>query len=317
MRETRCAVIGVGYLGSFHAEKYAKLPGCRLVGIADSDPTAVRRAADKHRVPGVLDYRDLLSQVDAVSVVVPTAQHFEIASAFLRAGAHVLVEKPITSTVEEADILTALAEGASRVLQVGHLERFNAALLDLGQILHQPLFIESHRIAPFKARSTDVSVVLDLMIHDIDLVLSIVNSPVERVEASGAPVLTSDTDIANARLVFSNGCVANLTASRISLKSERRMRIFQKDCYISLDLQNRTLKIQRKGSREMFPGIPEIESEEMAYQESDALLEEIRHFLHCIDTGAAPLVGGKAGKQALETAVRINELLGRRDERPT
>lgn len=317
MKETRCAVIGVGYLGSFHADKYGKLPGCRLVGIADSDPAAVRRAADKHRVPGVLDYRDLLSQVDAVSVVVPTAQHFEIASAFLQAGAHVLVEKPITSTVEEAEALTAMAADANLVLQVGHLERFNAALLDLGKILRQPLFIESHRIAPFKPRSTDVSVVLDLMIHDIDLVLSIVNSAVDRVEASGAPVLTTDIDIANARLVFTNGCVANLTASRISLKSERKMRIFQKDCYISLDLQNRTMKIQRKGSREMFPGIPEIESEEMAYQDSDALLEEIRHFLHCVDTGATPLVGGKAGRQALEMAVRINELLGRPGERQT
>jgi predicted dehydrogenase len=251
----------------------------------------------------------LLGQVDAVSIVVPTSLHFQVARDFIDAGAHVLVEKPVTVTVEEADELIRLAAERDVRLMVGHLERFNAAILGLDLIHEKPLFIESHRLAPFNPRANDVSVVLDLMIHDIDIILDIVDSEVERIDAKGVTVLTNDTDIANARLTFKNGCVANVTASRASLKVERKMRMFMPNCYISVDFQNRVLAQYRKGEREMFPGVPEIASEESVFENGDALLEEIRHFVACIREGREPLVSGLAGRRALATAIEITRLL--------
>ncbi|NDE55996.1 MAG: gfo/Idh/MocA family oxidoreductase, partial [Gammaproteobacteria bacterium] len=212
-------------------------------------------------------------------------------------------------TVEEADELIRLAKHQGRLLMVGHLERFNAALLGLDLVHEKPLFIESHRLAPFNPRANDVSVVLDLMIHDIDIILDLVDSEVERIDAKGVTVLTADTDIANARLTFKNGCVANVTASRASLKVERKMRMFMPNRYISLDFQNRTLSEHRKGAKEMFPGVPEILSEESVYESGDALLEEIRHFISCIREGREPLVSGVAGRRALATAIEITRLL--------
>ncbi|MGC8733229.1 MAG: Gfo/Idh/MocA family protein, partial [Halothiobacillaceae bacterium] len=246
MSKLQCAVIGTGYLGKFHADKYALLPECELVAVVDANPKTAASLAAKHGCRGLTDYRELLGKVDAVSIAVPTSLHFEVARDFLAAGIHVLVEKPITTTVEQADELIRLAREKNRVLMVGHLERFNPAILALDGVLDQPRFIESTRLAPFKPRATDVSVVLDLMIHDIDIILDIVDSPITHVEASGACVLTNDTDIANARLTFANGCVANVTASRISLKSERKMRLFQKDAYLSVDFQNRVLATHRR-----------------------------------------------------------------------
>ncbi len=308
MKKLKCAVIGTGYLGKFHAEKYAVLPDCELVAVVDIDEVAAQTVASQHGVAALMDYHALLGKVDAVSIVVPTTLHHSVAKDFLNAGTHVLVEKPITVTVEEADELIALANANNLVLQVGHLERFNPAVLGLDKE-EKPLFIESHRLSPFNPRANDVSVVLDLMIHDIDIILALVDSEIERIDASGTPVLTQGTDIANVRLLFKNGCVANVTASRISMKTERKMRLFRPSSYVSVDFQNRVLTKHRTGSKEMFPGIPEIETEESVFESSDALMAEIKHFVNCIHTGENPLVSGAAGRRALATAIKISELL--------
>jgi predicted dehydrogenase len=310
MNKLKCAVVGVGYLGKFHAEKYAALPSCELVAVADADRETALLVAGKH--PGCAvhtDYRELLGQVDAVSIVVPTSLHYAVAKDFLEAGSHVLVEKPITVTVEEADDLIRIAKEKGRVLMVGHLERFNPAVMHLDLANNRPLFIESHRLAPFKPRANDVSVVLDLMIHDIDIILDMVGAEVERIDANGLKVLTNDVDIANARLTFQNGCVANVTASRISTKVERKMRLFLPNAYLSVDFGSRVLSRHTKGDKEMFPGVPEIVTEDSVFENGDALLEEIRHFVDCISTGKPPLVPGEAGRRALRTAIEIGRLL--------
>lgn len=309
MKNISCAVIGAGYLGKFHAEKYAALEGCTLEAVVDSRLDVAVSVADKHGARALTDYRELLGAVEAVSIVVPTTAHFEVAAAFLKAGTHVLVEKPMTVTLEEADALIELAKARQLILMVGHLERFNAALLGLDLVREKPLFIESHRLAPFNPRANDVSVVLDLMIHDIDIILDLVDSAVERIDAKGVTVLTSDTDIANARLTFANGCVANVTASRASLKLERKMRLFMPHRYVSVDFQNRVLSEYRKGAGEMYPGVPEIERHESVFENGDALMAEIQHFTHCVRTGEEPLVTGSAGRRALATAIEITRLL--------
>jgi predicted dehydrogenase len=307
----RVAVVGVGYLGRFHAQKYAQLPGCALVGVADPNAAARDAVAAELGTRAVADWRELVGEVDAVSVVTPTPLHHPIARAFLDAGAHVLVEKPIAVTVEEADDLIAAARAAGRVLQVGHLERFNSAVQAIEGIVTRPRFIECTRLAPFKQRGTDVSVVLDLMIHDIDLIQSIVRSPVESVDAVGSSVFSDDLDIANARLRFASGCVANVTASRVSLKTERKLRLFQDDAYLSIDLQQKILTTIRKGGTPPAPGLPGVTIDERTYDQGDALKLEIEAFLASIRTGRPPLVGGEAGRLALATALRIAELVGR------
>ncbi len=309
IKKLKCAVVGTGYLGKFHAQKYALLPACELIAVVDSDMQTARRVADEHAAQALTDYRDLLDEVDAVSVVVPTCYHHAVARDFLSSGVHVLVEKPITATIEEADDLIALAKANQVILQVGHLERFNPAVLALKQYESPPVFIESHRLSPFNPRANDVSVVLDLMIHDIDIILALVNSEIERIEASGTAVLTQNVDIANARLVFQNGCVANVTASRISLKTERKMRLFCPQAYLSIDFQNKLLTRHQTGAKEMFPGIPEIITEESVFENGDALLAEIEHFVQCIHTDSPPLVPGEAGKRALQTAIEISRIL--------
>jgi predicted dehydrogenase len=309
MNKLKCAVIGVGYLGKFHAQKYAALADCVLEAVVDSKPETAQAVAAQNHTRALTDYRELLGQVDAVSIVTPTTLHFQTARDFLEAGAHVLVEKPITVTVEEADELIRIAQAKNLRLMVGHLERFNAALLGLNLTQDKPLFIESHRLAPFNPRANDVSVVLDLMIHDIDIILDIVDSEVERIDAKGVTVLTHDTDIANARITFKSGCVANVTASRASLKVERKMRMFMPNCYVSVDFQNRILARYYKGEKEMFPGVPEIVGEESQFENGDALLEEIKHFTACIREGREPLVSGQAGRRALATAIEITRLL--------
>jgi predicted dehydrogenase len=303
----RTAVVGVGYLGRFHAQKYAVLQNSELVGIAD--PSAAARAAvgAELRVPAHADYRELLGRVDAVSIVTPTPSHFAVAKEFLEAGAHVLVEKPMTVTIEEGALLIDAARGAKRVLQIGHLERFNAAVQAVQPILTVPRFIESARLAPFKHRGTDVDVVLDLMIHDIDLILSIVRSPVVAVDAIGSSVFSKEIDIANARLRFANGCVANATASRVSLKTERRLRLFQDDAYVSVDLHQKVLTVIRKGVGVGADGMPQVAIEENTYEQGDALKAEIEAFLDAAATGATPAVTGEDGLLALRTAVSIAE----------
>ncbi|HEY7754590.1 MAG TPA: Gfo/Idh/MocA family oxidoreductase [Steroidobacteraceae bacterium] len=311
MTPLRCAVVGAGYLGRFHAQKYAGLADCELVGVADPSPEARERLKSELGVAGYADHRELLGRVDAVSIATPTALHHPVARDFLEAGAHVLVEKPITTTVAEARELIALAAGRKLVLQVGHLERFNPVILAVAGELSGPRFVESNRLAPFKPRGTDVSVVLDLMIHDIDLIEHIVRSPIATIDAIGAPVFTDEIDIANARIRFENGCVADVTASRISLKAERKLRVFQADAYLSIDLQQKLLSVVRKPAAIEEGVPPKVDLEERSFEQGDALLDEIRSFTQAVRAGRRPVVSGEDGLRALETATRIAELVNR------
>jgi predicted dehydrogenase len=307
MSKIRAAVIGVGYLGRFHAQKYAQAQGCELVAVVDGREEVRDAVAAEVKSRPVADYRELLGKVDAVSVVTPTPAHFEIADAFLAAGAHVLVEKPITETPEQARALIARAASAKRILQVGHLERFNAAVLAAEPHLNAPRFMECVRLAPYKERGTDVNVVLDLMIHDIDLVQSLARSEIVSIDAIGTPVFSGEIDIANARIRFANGCVANATASRVSLKTERKLRIFEDAAYISLDLQQKILTLIRKREGVPQPGQLPVNIEEANLEQGDALKSEIESFLDCIRNDRRPIVSGEDGLRALETAIRITE----------
>ena len=309
MQPVRTAVIGVGYLGRFHAQKYALLPESQLVAVADVVEESREQVAVECGCRAIADYRDVLDEVEAVSIATPTPLHHQIAKHCLERGVHVLVEKPITQTPGQARELIEIAARHDRILQVGHLERFNAAIVALGDTLGKPRFIESHRLAPFKERGTDVNVVLDLMIHDIDLIQSLVGAPIESIDAVGAPVFSPEIDIANARIHYAGGCVANTTASRVSLKTERKLRLFQGDAYVSIDLHQKILTIVRKRppGADTAPG--QVVIEERSYEQGDALKLEIAAFLRSIRAGGPPVVSGEDGLRALETAIRITELV--------
>ena len=303
----RAAVVGVGYLGRFHAEKYAAHAGAELVAVVDVDPARARAVAAALGVEAVTDHRALLGRIDCASVAVPTQLHHAVAGDLLEAGVDVLVEKPLTTTVAEGKALVELAVRRERVLQVGHLERFNPAIRALDGVLREPRFIECHRLAPFSERGTDVDVVLDLMIHDLDVILSMMPSALRSVEAVGVPVLTTSVDIANARLRFANGGIANVTASRVSLKRERKLRIFQPDAYLSVDYGERRVLICR---REPGPdGQPALSLEEREVPEADALGSEIDAFLRAVRERETPPVTGWDGLRALEVAHVIRESL--------
>jgi predicted dehydrogenase len=310
MTKIRAAVIGVGYLGRFHAQKYAALSDCELVAVVDADAEAAKRVAAEVGTRPLSDYRQLFGEVDAVSVVTPTQSHAEIAAGLLGSGAHVLVEKPIAETAEQAQQLIELARQHRRVLQVGHLERFNPAILAAEPLLRAPRFIECHRLAPFRERGTEVNVVLDLMIHDIDLVQMIVGSPVASFDAIGTPVFSTEIDIANARLRFENGCVANVTASRVSLKTERKLRVFCDDAYMSLDLQQKILTVIRKRIPPAAAGELPVQIEEQSFAQGDALLAEIEAFMRAIRGEGPVMVTGEDGQRALRTAIAISERVG-------
>ena len=312
----RAAVIGVGYLGRFHAQKYAALSDVQLVGVADARPETAQRVAKELDTAAFADYRELIGKVDLVSIASTTETHYAIARDMLAAGVHVLVEKPITVTVAQADELIALADAKKLALQVGHLERFNPAWLAVKDKITRPVFIEAHRMAPFKARGIDVSVVLDLMIHDLDLILPLVNSPISEIRASGVSVLTDGVDIANARIEFANGCVANLTASRTSTASLRRLRVFQHHEYISIDFGDRRVGISRK--KEVGTGdtaLDELESplstETFQQPPGDALLTEIRAFVDAVRAGTPPVVSGRDGRAALDVALEVDRLIAK------
>ena len=311
MADLRAAVIGVGYLGRFHAQKWAQLEGVELAGVVDSDAARASAVAAEVGSVAYTDYRDLLGQVDLVSVVVPTEHHYRVVRDCLEAGVHVLVEKPITQTVAEADALIELARDRGLLLQVGHLERFNPAWLALRPHITSPLFIEAHRLAPFKPRGTDVSVLLDLMIHDLDLILSVVASPVAEVRASGTPVLTDGIDIANARIEFDNGCVANITASRVSVGTLRKMRLFHKSEYLAIDFGERHASRARRSEDAQQP----IALEEIAVPAGDALMNEIEAFARAVRQATPAPVSGEDGRRALALALEIGELVQRKDRR--
>jgi predicted dehydrogenase len=301
------AVIGVGYLGKFHAEKYAQSPHAELRAVVDIDEARAREVAAKCRTQALREYHALFGQVTAVSVAVPTALHHRVAGDCLRQGIDVLVEKPMTADLAQGRDLVELAAAHRAILQVGHLERFNPAIRKLEGVIKDPKFVECHRLAPFVERGTDVDVVLDLMIHDIDVITSLVRSPVERVEAIGVPVLTDKPDIANARIKFLNGCIANVTASRVSLKRERKVRFFQSDAYISIDYDQRRAQIFHKPA----PGAGwlDIRGESIEIKEADALADEIDSFLQCVRSRSLPLVSGAEGLRAVEIAAMISAQL--------
>jgi len=311
----RAAVVGVGYLGRFHAEKYAAEPDAELVAVVDSDEGRAREIAARFGCRALADARELHGLVDCASVVVPTPLHREVGIALLEAGIDLLVEKPIAATLEEARALVQVAEERGRILQVGHLERFNPAIRALAPILTRPRFLECHRLATFIERGTDVDVVLDLMIHDLDVILSIVPSPVASVEAVGVPVITASPDIANARIRFADGAIANVTASRVSGRRERKLRIFQPDAYIHIDYGEKRLRLFRRGTAPPG-GLPPIEVEEREVPGDDALAEEIHAFLEAVRSRRVPLVSGREGLRAVELAYQIRAKLDEELRRP-
>jgi predicted dehydrogenase len=304
-RKVRTAVVGVGYLGKFHAEKYARMEDVELVGVADTDVQQGRKIADQFGTHFFSNYQELIGLVDAVSVVVPTQHHYSISREFLNAGVDLLIEKPVTMHLAEADALIQLADQKGCIIQVGHLERFNPAVKALDGIVHDPRFIESHRLSIFKDRGTDVSVVLDLMIHDIDIIMTFVQAPIRTIHAAGIAVVSSHVDIANARIEFLNGCVANVTASRISAKNERKFRLFQKEAYISVDFANRGITLVKPDRGNTTGMIPGMTIEQHSFEQADALDDELRSFIGCVRKRTRPQVTGLMGRDALRIALEI------------
>lgn len=309
MNKIRCAVVGVGYLGRFHAQKYQLIPHAELVGVCDLREHIAHAVGKELGVNAYTNYRDLYEKVDAVSIAATTSQHYEIAKYFLKQGVHVLLEKPITETVAQAEELIKLAKINHAKLQIGHLERFNSVRLALDDYLDKPLFIEAERLAPFTPRGADVNVIFDLMIHDIDLIQNMVQSPIVSILAQGTAVLTKAIDVANVRITFANRCIANLTASRISFTASRKTRIFQEHSFLSIDYQNKQLSIFQKGASDMFPGVPDLIQIPKEHEKNDALLEEIKSFLSCINENNPPLVTGEDGLAALQIADQITTLI--------
>ncbi|HHO75755.1 MAG TPA: Gfo/Idh/MocA family oxidoreductase [Deltaproteobacteria bacterium] len=299
MNRLRVAVIGVGYLGRFHAQKYAAMNDVDLVGVIDISKTRAQEIAAEVGSLAYTDISSLIDGLDAVSIAVPTSSHSEVSVPLLEKGIHVLLEKPISAHIHEAQQIIEAAKRGNAILQIGHLERFNPALLKLSDDIRQPMFIEGHRISPFKERGIDVDVLLDIMIHDIDIILSLVKSPIASVEAVGVPVLTNDVDIANARIRFESGCIANITASRVSADVMRKIRIFQSNSYISIDFAKASVDIFTLNQEK------QIQHSRLTMNESDALAAEIRSFIDCIHTGSAVLVDGPAGLRAIEVAHAI------------
>ncbi len=319
----RVGVVGVGHLGNLHTSIYTQIPQAELVGIYDVDHERCNRIAQEHQTSCFKSIDQLMHQVDALSIVVPTTSHFQMARKVLENHIHCLIEKPITSTVEEADVLIALAEKNNLILQVGHIERFNPAIVALNHIELNPMFIESHRLASFDPRGTDVAVVLDLMIHDIDIILNLVKSNVRQIDASGVAVLTHEVDIANARIQFENGAVANVTASRISQKKMRKMRLFQKNVYIGIDFLQKFSEVYQlvdiDSNEGSGPGIP-IQFENMTQQkkiiyqkpqveEGNALKSELSSFIECVQQNKLPVVSGHDGREALRVAIEITRMI--------
>jgi len=300
MDKIKVAVIGVGHLGSIHAKIYKENPNVELVGVCDTDKDRLNAISREMGVPGYLNHQELFTKIDAVSVVTPTKLHFKVAADFLNHNIHALVEKPFTPTLEEADKLIEIAQKHGLILQVGHIERFNSAFCATQKIIKNPKFIECHRLSPFPNRSLDIGAVLDIMIHDIDIILGLVNSPVERIDAVGVNVLTRFEDIANSRITFKNGCVANLTASRVSDEVMRKIRIFQENTYISLDYKNAEAWVYRKG-------LLKITKESLPIEKEQPLQKELESFVSCVINKTTPLVSGPVAREALAVALEIQK----------
>lgn len=304
MRKINVAVVGVGRLGEIHARIYKELDNVNLVAVCDTDKEKLKALSESLNVEALSNYKDLFGKVEAVSIAVPTNLHFEVARDFLQHNIHTLVEKPFTPLLKEADTLISLAKKQNLILQVGHIERFNSAFAATAKLIKNPKFIECHRLSPFPKRSLDIGVVLDLMIHDIDIVLGLVNSQIRKIEAVGVRVLTPLEDIANARITFKNGCICNLTASRVSDEWMRKIRIFLENAYISLDYKNEEAFIYKKlGSS--------IVKERLPIEKEEPLKKELSHFMECITQHKEPLVSGPVAKTALSVALKIQKQIWR------
>ncbi len=298
MDKLRIGVVGVGHLGSIHAKVYSRIDEVSLVGVCDSNLQQAVEVGDRFGVPSYADYEELFGKVDAVSIAVPTSLHYNIAKDFLQRGIHTLVEKPITKSLSEADELIEIAKDKKLILQVGHIERFNSAVLAVEPHLTKPRFIECQRLGPFHKRVQDVGVVLDLMIHDIDIVMGLMKKEVAKVEAVGLSTISDHEDVANVRLTFENGTIADITASRVSKDAVRKMRIFQEDSYISLDFMNQEASTFRKTDSSLV-------REKIKIVKGEPLLRELESFVECVRTGKRPVVSGVEGRQALQVAFEI------------
>ena len=305
MEKLKVGVVGVGYFGQFHADKYAKIEDAELVGVVDTDTSRAKEIAKRYRTQSFPHHADLFNKVQAVSIAVPTPFHYSVTKDFFLQGIDVLLEKPISNTLEEADELITLAESKGLIFQIGHLERFNGALSGIVERVQNPLFIESHRLGPFSGRGADVDVVLDLMVHDIDIILSLVNARVRQFQAVGIPILTRYSDIANARIEFENGCAASLTASRVSKEKIRKTRIFQPDGILSIDYLFQRLSVSKKAALFGKQEVPEMVAEEIPVKKIDLLEAEIQSFLQSVKDRKHARVSGSDGKRALALALQI------------
>ena len=315
----KVGVVGVGHLGKHHARIFAGMKDCKLVGIHDKIIERATEMAKLYNTEAFANYEDLLKAVDAVDIAATTTYHYDLAKPALEQGCHVFLEKPITTTIEQANELLEIANKKKLKIMVGHIERFNPVIMQVSNEIKNPMFIESHRLAPFTPRGSDVPVVLDLMIHDIDLIMSFVNSPIKDIRASGIGILTKSIDIANARLEFENGAIANVTASRISMKRERKIRFFQKDAYISVDFQEQKVNLLKKSPKLVlllpqilagktdFDPADLVDMKEITPPEGgkDALTMELESFVHAIVNNKRPVVNGEDGARALEVALQI------------
>ena len=305
----RVGVIGVGYLGRFHARIYNDMKSVELVGVADTDHDTADRVASEYGTRAMYDPMALLDEVDVVSVVVPTSLHRQVALPYLEKGGHMLLEKPVASTLEDARVIVDTAQKHGAILQIGHLERFNAGIMALADHVNEPRFIEAHRLGPFVERATDVDVVTDLMIHDIDIILSLVGDKLTTISATGTPVLTDHVDIANARLEFANGAVANVTASRVSSKKFRRIRVFGRNSYRAINFVDQQLEVAYRGEIPEGQKYPEIVYESHSITPSQPLDAELEHFIDVVRRGEQPLVTGEDGIEALRVAMQVTEII--------
>jgi len=323
----KVGIVGVGQFGQNHARILNKSTKCNFKGLYDKDKKRAEEISSKLNVKSFKDFDSLLYEIDVLFIVVTTISHFELAERALKKGIHVFIEKPITETLQQAEDLIKLAEEKNLKIQVGHIERFNPVIIEVEDKIKNPIFMECHRIAPFTPRGTDIPVVLELMIHDIDLILSFMESKVKHISASGAGVMTKSIDIANARIEFEDGAVANITASRISMKRSRQLRIFQKDGYFSIDFQNKSVKHIKK-SKNLYKVLPKImmgkyeniDTKDVidiieviaADREKDALTIELESFIHAVEANINPVVDGRAGTRALKVALKIVEEINKK-----
>jgi predicted dehydrogenase len=305
MKKVRVGVIGVGYLGQYHAEKYAGIDEVELVGLMDADQARASQIAGTLKTHAFIDHAHLIGKVDAVSIVTPTILHHRIAKQYLEQGIHILLEKPMTETIEQADELIDLAARKNVVLQVGHLERFNPAVIAITSLLGKPRYISADRAAPFTVRCTDVNVVLDLMIHDLDIVMDLAGSAPKEVSAAGISIITREIDMASARIVFYNGCIADITASRVSDEKKRLLRVFDDNAIFTADYQTQKATVSRKQ-----PGsVPQLVVQDISRDRRDTLGDEIRAFVRSVQSGVRPLVSGIEGRRALALARTITDAI--------